>query len=420
MGETIMNPSAFQIGREIGTNFGNSFKQVKDENLIENIIQESMASGSPEVLQNNIGKILSQVSPERQGPAIQYLQNAYGNIQKKQEEQKRINSLQKEGINPYLPEKLQVEKYKQDAKGKRLENVYGIAQQDQQGINSANPNTVMPNGINIDETNPFSKFTDGQLVRLSGAEDKEIGEPAKQELKRRQEERNLENEKAKNKIKFGEKIAEKVLVAADETAASLPQKQTALNLMNEAITNRDLSFWSWDNIAEKTGIEGLRSPEGALFKTAAKEYFLGSIARAGTRPNQWIEQQIADMLTKIGRSTAANLSVSRALQNELDLEKERVRLTDEVATELEDTGGNLRRLGSIVNERLSGFAENKQRELFNDLRAIKSIEEKKPQVFHKVTEGTQMSNLVGQALLKQYNNDPRKARIEAKKLGYVF
>ena len=77
-------------------------------------------------------------------------------------------------------------------------------------------------------------------------------------------------------------------------------------MMNDAIASKNLGFWSSDNLAEITGVEAFRSPEGAIFKTASKEYFLGNISRAGARPNQWIEQQISDMMAKIGNLQKMN------------------------------------------------------------------------------------------------------------------
>src|SRR5688500_3809912 len=85
MGVIMGSPSPFEIGRLIGNNFQKSQAKQRDSSAIEAILSEAMSSGTPEALQNSIGKILSQVSPERQGVAVQYLQNAYQNIQKKNE-----------------------------------------------------------------------------------------------------------------------------------------------------------------------------------------------------------------------------------------------------------------------------------------------------------------------------------------------
>jgi hypothetical protein len=234
---------------------------------------------------------------------------------------------------------------------------------------------------------------------------------------------NIETQRREDeaKAKRHSDISQKTLENVEEIARGLPVKESSLDLMENAIANKDLSFWSKDNLAEITGIEGFRSPEGAIFKTAGKEFFLGNIRRAGARPNQWIEQQIADMMPKIGRSPEANLSVARALENEIELDKERIKLTNQLADELESKLGYVPRdLSSRVNEKLAQFAEGKQKELYNDLRAYKSIGEGSIEKFQSVPLGTPISKVVAKALLNQYGNDPVKSAEAAKKLGYQF
>jgi len=112
MGGLSMNP-AFLASREIGNNLAGAFSKAKDENAIENILSQAMASGDPQVLQNSIGQILSQVSPERQGVAVQYLQNAYNNVQKKQEqtraEEQQRNAAKQGGYTFGAPPQVQAQ-----------------------------------------------------------------------------------------------------------------------------------------------------------------------------------------------------------------------------------------------------------------------------------------------------------------------
>jgi hypothetical protein len=111
--------------------------------------------------------------------------------------------------------------------------------------------------------------------------------------------------------------------------------------------------------------------------------------------------------------------VTRALENELDLDKKRVELANDISERLRSEGdysqGNL---GRLVQKELSKYAEDRQQVLYNDLRAIKSIEEKKPQSFYKVKQGTPVSDYMVQSLIIKFNGDRVKARKEAQKLGY--
>ena len=419
-----MNP-AFTAAYQAGTNLATAREKASDSNAIESILSQAMQSGDPAVLQNSIGKILSQVSPERQGVAIKVLENAYNNVQKKEAEKQQFERERQAGVTPGIHHTIQAQQLKDKAKAQRLSE-YGLGNQQQnspvQNKNIPTPQmSAQPSPVGNVSESVFKRLSDDQLVVASGAPDREISDPAKAELKRRDEERNLSQKKDEGKIKRHTDISQDIIKENEKSAQDLVQTESALNLMENAIVNKDMSFFSPDNLAEITGIEGLRSKEGALFKTSGKEFFLGSITRAGARPNQFIETQIVDMLPKIGRSTAANLGVARAFRNEIDLKKEKVRLTRELADELETKLGYVpRNIGQIRDEKLKDYAEKKQREFNNDLRAIKAIDEKSSQPFLKVEAGTPVSKVVAQALLLQFKNDPNKAAEEAKKLGYSF
>lgn len=416
----MQGPSAFDLSRAIGTNISGAFREAKDQSAIDQILSQAVQSGDPMVLQDSIGKILSQVSPERQGAAVQFLENRYKAIQGQKQQQQQNAALQKEGINPNLPANLQAEQFKEKSKQLRMSQ-YGLGQNQQppqqvtQINQSEDQTTRQPQG------SVFSKLTDDQLVVASGAQDKEISEPAKNELKRRSDERVLEQKKSESTRKYHTDISQDIIKENEKSAQNIIQSESSLSLMEDAIAGKDLSFFSPDNIAEITGIEGFRSKEGAIFKTAGKEFFIGTLKDSGARPNQFIEKQIVDMLPKIGRSAAANLSVVRAFRNEIDLKKEKIRLTRDLANDLEAKLGYVpRNIGQIRDEKLREYAEKKQKELNNDLRAYKSIEEKSKETFMKVEPGTPISKVVAQSLLRQFGNDPKKAREEAKKLGYSF
>lgn len=426
MGVLMSTPTPFSVAREIGTNLNTAFREKKDENAIERILADSMNSEDPKVLQNNIGRILSQVSPERQGQALQYLQGMHSNILKKQDQQQQFQRERQAGLVPGINPTVQSQLLKDKAKDSRLSQ-YGLGGNSQskpnfplQNISQPN-NELNPTNQNIASESVFKRLSDDQLIIASGAPDREVSEPAKAELSQRQEERKLKQEKEKGKIKSHTDISQEIIKEAEKEAQTLIPAESALNLMQSAIANKDLSFWSPDNLAELTGIEAFRSPEGALFKTAGKEFFLGSLNRAGARPNQFIERQISEMLPKIGRSTASNLGIARAFQNEIDLKKEKIRLTRDLADDLEKRLGYVpRNIGQLRDEALKVYAETKQKELNNDLRALKAIEEKSVQPFMKVETGTPVSKVVAEALLRQFNGNVKKAEDEAKKLGYSF
>lgn len=102
-----MTPSPFEVAQKTSNNLNKSFKRVQDENAIDNILSEAMESGDPEVLHDSIGKILSQVSPERQGLAVQFLQNRMQRIESQKEKQAKKQAEESVGVTPNLHPTLQ-------------------------------------------------------------------------------------------------------------------------------------------------------------------------------------------------------------------------------------------------------------------------------------------------------------------------
>ena len=91
-------------------------RESQQKDIIGNILEEAQASGDPAVLQQSIGKIMSQIDPERQGAAMQYIQ--YIANQRMQEKERAATT--QRGLNPYLSKELQAEDVKQQGR-ERLE-----------------------------------------------------------------------------------------------------------------------------------------------------------------------------------------------------------------------------------------------------------------------------------------------------------
>jgi hypothetical protein len=207
-----MNP-AFEVARLTGNNIAKAFQQSKDSSAIEQILSDAMRSGRPEDVQNSIGKILSQVSPERQSAAVQYLQNTYNTIQQKQAQDSQRNALKQAGLNPDLPTDLNKIMYEDNLNNQRARNIIGGAAIDAPtnqvlgdaaiGANpeqivagTQNPMTQQNQQVNKqnqtnqqNQTNKsfsWADLTDEQLVQLTGV--KGFDKQANAEMKRRQEE----------------------------------------------------------------------------------------------------------------------------------------------------------------------------------------------------------------------------------------
>jgi hypothetical protein len=217
-----------------------------------------------------------------------------------------------------------------------------------------------------------------------------------------------------------EKISLPILESLEKNRSSIHIKKNAISQMKQSVVEGNLSGLTKDYLADITGAEPLRSASGSLFKTASKEFFLGNIARTGSRPNQWVEQQIADMMPKIGRSREANLSVAEALDFETDLSAKEIEITDKLADESRRKLGYVpANIGRQKDELMKPYVEERQKVLAYRLRKIK--EQENPSVLNsmkRVPHGTPLTLEKARVLLKKTNGDEKAAQHLANQLGY--
>lgn len=255
----------YQLGMNAANNFGKGMQRQQDKSAIDEILSSAIASNDPEVLQNSIGQILSKVSPERQGDAINFLEGRYKAIKTKQEEEVKNNELRKAGVNPNFPPALQTEQYKNKNKQDYLSNL-GLGQPQAQGQPNQElappsqlpqPNEMAATGANfgmapnVPEQNQgqpqqqgaldFSKLSKDQLIHLTGAPYKEISEPAKAQLTR------IESEEKAAKSNF-EPEAEKL------EAKRVSELATELENEYKAAENEDLRMGRMAHLDEQGNV----------------------------------------------------------------------------------------------------------------------------------------------------------------------
>ncbi len=182
------------------------------------------------------------------------------------------------------------------------------------------------------------------------------------------------------RVEAGNKRAEKVLDEADESRKTLPAKEASLFALEDAIQEGDMSFFSYDNLAELTGIEGFRTAKGGQFKSASKNFFLNTLSRAGARPNQFLEKQIEQGLPKIGRSREGNLIGVELAKFDIDIEKKRLETIDKISDEYENTLGYVPgSFGKEVDKSLKQFVEERQEQLAQRIKFLNDeATQKKP------------------------------------------
>lgn len=176
------------------------------------------------------------------------------------------------------------------------------------------------------------------------------------------------SEWTKEKSKHLYDINQPILKELGQGRKNIPLQEQAI----EDIKNASPDVGWRDYLADISGIEPLRSSEGVKLKTAVKDFFLSDLTRAGTRPNQWIEQQLASALPAIGRSSEANLITAAGLEFKVDLAKKRHELIDELTDEY---GYSQIDLDKTASKMMKSYVMERQKLLERQIREIKKKKE---------------------------------------------
>jgi|ERR1051326_5698563 hypothetical protein len=187
-------------------------------------------------------------------------------------------------------------------------------------------------------------------------------------MRENREEQKREHEIGKARRKEETEISKPILLELNQSRKNIPLQEQAIEDIQNAVA--DVS--PLDYIADVTGFEPLRSASGAKMKTAIKDFFLSDLSRVGVRPNQWVEQQLADALPKIGRSKEANLMVAAGMKFKVDLAKKRIETIDELAEEDREKFGYVRaNIDSRAAKEMSKYTAIRQKELKEEMEKIK-------------------------------------------------
>lgn len=374
-----MNP-AFEIGRQTANTMSRAFTQREDTNAIESILSEAMQSGDPQVIQNSIGKILSQVSPERQGTAIQYLQNTFQNIQAKQEKERTRAAASKEGIDPDLPPELQKEKYKNELQRKTLRdigtgNVFGqpgasvevpnenAPPQLQRGqppmlpLTSASTQQNQENVQSQSQPKGLRALSDDQLTALLSV--KPYSESAKAILQERQDQKKIEADIAKQnrkeQLEFhkeSDAYYNKILDQSDNAKRQI----SALNQVVDDLKSGKINPNSLANFFKGTGEFGNKisdyflSPEESKLQTIVPYLLEGWKDVFGVRLSDADLRILEQKLPSIAKSPEANYQVVKIIQK---YAKQAV-AKGKIANEIVSQNNGLRPLGfrQMIDERM--------------------------------------------------------------------
>ncbi len=109
----------------------------------------------------------------------------------------------------------------------------------------------------------------------------------------------------KNAYKSQPAFMEKISQAEEKS----PLAQNALNMIEGAIEKGEDQTGIFDRLADLTGVESLRSTAGGEHKAGIKQYFMEDLSNITGRPNMFVEKQLVDAYTKMGRDMVSNQKI---------------------------------------------------------------------------------------------------------------
>lgn len=137
----------------------------------------------------------------------------------------------------------------------------------------------------------------------------------------------------------------------------------------------------------------------------------------------WIEQQISDALTKLGRSKEANLTVTSALEARLERGEAKQQIARDLENYYMEKDGTIpANFTNIVREQMKPVEEQIQKKLSYKLRTFYEKENsgKLGDLMNKkVPDGTPLTVEMATMFKKKYG-DVEKAKENAKKQGYYI
>lgn len=348
----------------LGGALGSALSQVAVPHL-----QQQNLFRQQQFLQNQENQRQQQLQEQQQSmlnQALSEAQKVYSNPNLSPE-QKQIGLFQALQNNPEMAKSLgeQLQKIQKQSQSQALlNNIFGPNLGQQQG---------QPQGQQQQQGQEFnpSNLSDAQIAQLALYDPNlaKVVQQQKNELQSQQQmkqKRSWELEDLQRKEET--EISKPILLELNQARKNIPLQEQAIEDIKTA--SPDVG-WR-DYFADTLGIEPLRSAEGAKLKTAIKDFFLSDLTRAGAKPNQWIEQQLADALPKIGRDPKSNLITAEGLQFKVDVAKKRMETVDRLAEKDKKKYGYVKgNIDSRAYKQMLPYVKERQKDLQNKIKQIK-------------------------------------------------
>lgn len=395
------SPSPFNVAYQAGTNFAKSFKDVREESALDNILNQAMSTNDPDVLQNTIAQIISKVSPEKQAAAVGLVKDKLISIKEKELQAKQSQAAKEGGYNPYAPAGVQTQQVKDKNKSERLKNFYGNNQSNESNLQQNIPVAQMSNRE--------------QLINLSGHPDREVSEPAKARLKELQKAETENRADLRETRKEVAPLKKEIINRADLSRESIRNKSNLLDLIDKgnlddptfAVFASSLPF----NLGKRLLSEDTVTYKGGLVDEFAD---LKNIFKGATRVKEVeiYEDKLADIYLTNEQKKA--ILKSRINTAKIDL------IREDAATEVELKYPNISALQ--FNKKVDEIAKPQVNALFNSIWNEQKAILDQAENMKKLTldENDPQDLQIIDSILEEANGNYKKAEEIAKKKGYKF
>lgn len=332
--------------------------------------QQQQLNMQKQAAQPSFGQLIAQGMQQMQAKKQQQSGN---------EQLKQITGMDISSLPPEMQKAVVVEALKSQGKNTQLgqklsflDQTFGGNQQKNMGQQLAGQNPMEQQGQQEDQGFDPTQLSDAQIAQAT-AIDPNIGRSLQHAkdvgLREKREEQKLQFSREKIDRKEAHEVVKPLLQELNSSRKNIPLQEQAI----EDIQNAAPNVGALDYIADVTGFEPLRSAKGAQLKTAIKDFFLSDLTRAGSRPNQWIEQQLSEALPKLGRSTAANLTVAEGMKFKVDLAKQRVQILDDlIAKDKEKYGYVKDDIDSRASQLMRPYVEQRKKDLVDNIKKIQT------------------------------------------------
>jgi hypothetical protein len=362
----MSTPSPFEVGRQIGNNFGAVRRDAADQGALDQILTQAMNSNDPSQLQNSIGQILSKVSPQRQPQAIQYLQSKIQGIEKQHQQRSAFQEQMRQ----------------EEIKRKGAENAgvsFGVDSSVQaQQLRNQTPKAP-PGGISAQPVPPeiTEKLTEIVQSSPNATADElaikfdQSGIPRAHSNSYIESRRRTDETKEKNRVKQEEASRSEVLQFHKESEKfdtdlmhqgriARKQKGTIKDIA-KALQSGNIKTSSLANIFKGLGrvgdkfAEAMQNPDQAVLAASIPQLLEGWKDVFGVRLSDADLRVLQDKLPSIGKDVETNFAILGVLDKYAD----QAQLRSDIAAQIKKDNNNLRPLGfaSLVDEKFNDMME---------------------------------------------------------------